>query len=385
MGYVQKLDGGYRARWREPGGRLRSKSFVRLRDAEQFLRSQEVAVDRGAYVDDRAGRITFAEWAEHYFAIAGKRLARTSYARDIDYLNNHVLPRWGTTPLARITKPAVERWVVDLAEPGARASGAGTLAPGSIEKIYQTFRKVMAAAVEDDRIPKLPCPTRPPLPRGKRKPVRFLTGDEVSTLAAAIEARYEAGIYLLAYGGFRIGEFAALRIADVDWDRSCVHVRRGLTDVGGVIAFEDLKTTRSFRTVPMADLALEKLWEHIDTYVNSDDDSALLFPGLRGAPLRPNNWRKRQFSPAVAQAGLAPLSPHDLRHTAASFLIAEGANPWMLAEILGHRDTRMIDLVYGHLFEKDREALRQRMSRRARDASAAGASGRLSRTRSTGG
>ncbi len=41
------------------------------------------------------------------------------------------------------------------------------------------------------------------------------------------------------------------------------------------------------------------------------------------APLRPNNWRKRHFSPAVAQAGLAPLSPHDLRHTAASFLIAE--------------------------------------------------------------
>ncbi len=41
----------------------------------------------------------------------------------------------------------------------------------------------------------------------------------------------------------------------------------------------------------------------------------------------------------------------------------------MLAEILGHRDTRMIDLVYGHLFEKDREAIRQRMSRRARDGS----------------
>ncbi|MDQ4037706.1 MAG: tyrosine-type recombinase/integrase [Actinomycetota bacterium] len=63
------------------------------------------------------------------------------------------------------------------------------------------------------------------------------------------------------------------------------------------------------------------------------------------------------------------MSPHDLRHTAASFLLAEGANPWMLAEILGHRDTRMIDLVYGHLFDKDREALRQRMSRRARDGS----------------
>ena len=108
-----------------------------------------------------------------------------------------------------------------------------------------------------------------------------------------------------------------------------------------------------------------------------------MFPGPRGAPLRPNNWRKRDFGPAVERSGLAPLSPHDLRHTAASFLIAEGANPWMLAEILGHRDTRMIDLVYGHLFERDREALRQRMSRRARDGSN-GNERRLTRTRPEG-
>ncbi|MGH9224272.1 MAG: tyrosine-type recombinase/integrase [Acidimicrobiales bacterium] len=369
MGYVQKLPQGYRARWRDPSGRLHSKSFGRLREAEQFLRKQEVAVDRGSFVDERAGRVTFGEWAEHYLATAGKRLARTSYARDVDYLNNHVLPRWERVPLGKITKSAVERWVADLSEPGARASGEGTLAPGTIEKIYQTFRKIMAAAVEDDRIPKLPCPAHPPLPRGKRKPVRFLTEAQVSALAAAIDPRYEAAIYLLAYGGFRIGELAALRVSDVDWDRHCVRVERGLTDVGGVIAFEDVKTARSLRSVPMADLALEKLRVHIDAYVAADDEDALLFPGSRGAPLRPNNWRKRDFGPAVEQSGLVPLSPHDLRHTAASFLIAEGANPWMLAEILGHRDTRMIDLVYGHLFERDREALRQRMSRRARDGS----------------
>jgi integrase len=387
VGYVQKLETGYRARWREPGGSLRSKSFARLRDAEQFLRTQETAVDRGAYIDAQAGRITFADWAEHYFTLAGKRLARTSYARDIDYLNNHVLPRWGSTPLNRITKPAVERWVVDLAEPGSRASGDGTLAPGTIEKIYQTFRKVMAAAVDDDRIPKLPCPARPPLARGKRKPVRFLTEAEVSTLARAIAPRYEAAIYLLAYGGFRIGEFAALRIEDVEWERACILVRRGLTDVGGIIAYENVKTARSFRSVPMADLALEKLAGHIEAFVGSSDVSALLFPGAKGAPLRPNNWRKRHYGPAVAGAGLAPLSPHDLRHTAASFFIAEGANPWMLAEILGHRDTRMIDLVYGHLFEKDREALRQRMSRRAREGSNGSSRGgvRLPRRPSAGG
>lgn len=64
-------------------------------------------------------------------------------------------------------------------------------------------------------------------------------------------------------------------------------------------------------------------------------------------------------------AKLEPLTPHDLRHTAASLFISAGANPWMLAEVLGHSDTRMIDRVYGHLFERDREDLRKGISEKA--------------------
>ena len=152
-----------------------------------------------------------------------------------------------------------------------------------------------------------------------------------------------------------------------------------------------MKTARSFRSVPMADLALEKLAEHIEAFVGRADVSALLFPGVKGAPLRPNNWRKRHYRPAVAAAGLAPLSPHDLRHTAASFLIAEGANPWMLAEILGHRDTRMIDLVYGHLFEKgpggaptaDEPSSSRRLERQHRRGGASGSHAHRGRMRVT--
>ncbi len=62
VGYVQKLETGYPARWREPGGRLRSKSFARLRDAEQFLRTQSSYRPWG-YIDAQAGRITSADWA----------------------------------------------------------------------------------------------------------------------------------------------------------------------------------------------------------------------------------------------------------------------------------------------------------------------------------
>lgn len=367
-GWIEKLPKGYRACWRDPMGRKRSKSFARERDAKQHLRAQQVAVDRGTYIDESAGKITFADWAEHYFSLSAKTLRRTSYARDVDYMNSYVLPRWGGTRIGSISKQAVERWIVELAEDGARQRGSGCLAPATIEKIYQVFRKVMAGAVEDELIPKLPCPRSPPITRGKRKPVRFLLESEVEKLAVTINPLYEAMIFVAAYGGFRIGELCALRVNDVDWSACSVRVDEGLTDVAGHVEFEDPKTERARRSVPMADLALEKLHEHITDHVGWDDQKALLFTGSGGAVTRPNNWRKRHFNPAVDNAGLSPLTPHDLRHTAASFLIAEGANPWMVAEILGHRDTRMIDLVYGHLFEKDRQELRRRMSRRARDA-----------------
>ena len=370
MGYVQKLpNGAYRARWRDPEGRLKSKSFARERDAERHWRAQEVDVDRGVYADDAGGKVTFAEWAEHCFALARKTLARNTYACDANLLDLYVLPRWGHLPLGRIAKPAVERWVAELGEVGAgKQSAAAPLAPATVERIYAVFRKVMQAAHDDERIAKLPCPKRPPIGRQKRKAVRFLTDREVERLAVAIGALYEALVYLAAYGGFRIGELAALRLGDVDWRLGTVRVDEALTDVGGRVEFEDPKTARAFRTVPVADLALDKLRDHIEGRVGWDDPRALLFTGPGGGPLRLANWRRRHFYPAVERAGLVRLTPHDLRHTAASFFVAEGANPWMLAEILGHADTRMVDRVYGHLFDKDRHALRERMSRRAREA-----------------
>ena len=288
MGYVQKTsEHSFKARWRDPDGRLRSKSFPLRRHAEAFLRQQEVAVDRGVYVDENHGKITFGEWAEQYFTVASRRLARTSYARDLSYLKTYVIPRWGRVRIGRISKTEVERWVVELGAEG-RAVGGGSLSPATVEKIYQTFRKVMKAAYDEERIPRLPCPARPPITRQKRKPVRFLTESEVAHLAEQITPLYESTIYVAAYGGFRLGELLALRLDDVDWTRGFIRVDEGLTDVAGHLEFEDPKTERAFRTVPMADLALDKLRHHVETRVGWDDPRALLFRGSQGAVLSLN-------------------------------------------------------------------------------------------------
>lgn len=69
-----------------------------------------------------------------------------------------------------------------------------------------------------------------------------------------------------------------------------------------------------------------------------------------GGPLRARGWRRRFWNPAVASAGLAPLRPHDLRHTAVALWIAAGANPLEVSRRAGHTSTSFTQDRYGHLF-----------------------------------
>ena len=116
-------------------------------------------------------------------------------------------------------------------------------------------------------------------------------------------------IYVGAYGGFRIGELCALRVDDIDWDRGHIRVDEGLTDVDGHVTFEDPKTEKAFRAVPMADLALDHLRGHLDRHVDQDDPRALLFTSPASSVLRPTNWRARHFNPVAKAAKLQPLTP----------------------------------------------------------------------------
>lgn len=90
------------------------------------------------------------------------------------------------------------------------------------------------------------------------------------------------------------------------------------------------------------------------------DPEAFVFTSPDGGPLRHGNFYRRFFKPAVRSA-LPPekhgLRFHDLRHTAASLVIAAGAHPKAIQEHLGHRDIQTTFNVYGHLLPSAREAL----------------------------
>jgi excisionase family DNA binding protein len=164
----------YLARYTDPSGRERAKSFTRKKDAERFLTGIENDKPRGTWTDPALGRVALADWY-------------APWRRQ----------RWSFVPTPR---------------PATRQG----LAASTVRRAYQLFGKVLGAAVDAGMIAQNPC-RRVPLPRIERREMRFLTPVEVARLADSIRAGYRALVLLGAYGGLRIGEMAGLRRGRVDW------------------------------------------------------------------------------------------------------------------------------------------------------------------------
>ncbi len=176
----------YLVRFRVADGKERSKQFSRRRDAENFAHLIEVDRAQSSFVDPRPGKITVAEWWERWWPTV-TNLRPISRVRDECSFRVHVLPTFGSLPLARVDRTSLREWVARLSDP---VDGPG-LAPASVVKAVQVFNKVMRAAFEDRLIMANPV-ERLPVPRIEREEMRFLTPEELARLANTIDSRYRA-------------------------------------------------------------------------------------------------------------------------------------------------------------------------------------------------
>lgn len=116
------------------------------------------------------------------------------------------------------------------------------------------------------------------------------------------------------------------------------------------------KTRAGNRTVPIPPMVADILLEHLGRFSAPGPDG-LVFPGTDGGMLRAGAWRQRHWRPAIDAAGVAPLRPHDLRHTAVSLWIAAGATPKQIATWAGHTSVALVLDRYGHLLPGHEEAV----------------------------
>jgi integrase len=161
----------------------------------------------------------------------------------------------------------------------------------------------------------------------------------------------------LTFAGLRIGELVELRWRDVDLAAGRITVRRAKTDPGAR-AIDLLPVLRDELAVLKADV---KPHSH-----------ERVFPAQTGAPLNQSNIRNRLLAKAIERAnerleasGAVPLpeglTPHKLRHTFASLLVALGTDPGAVMDQLGHEDAAFTLRVYRHGMRRD-ERSRQELA-----------------------
>jgi len=343
--------GRYRARYQGPDRRWRSRTFDRRIDAQRWLNNELVKLDRGEWVDPRAGQVFFESVAERWMA-GRAALRETTRARDRSYLNSLVLPHLGEKPVGSFQPSDLEAWVADLTANGK--------APATIQKAWQIASGVFRLAVRDRLIALSPA-RDVRLPKIERNDPTALTVDEVMGLADTIDPRYRALVLVGAFGGLRIGELAGLQLGDFDPLRSLIRVRRTASDVRGRVIVGPPKTAKSIRTVVLPRSITGQLVEHVARLDETSPD-AWFFPAPEGGPIRRTTWMRRVWKPALAATGLeVDLGTHTLRRSQVALLIAQGEHPKVIADRLGHTSVRTVLDVYGHLYEGADEAAAGRL------------------------
>ena len=331
----RREDGGrlrYVARYRDPSGKQRNKTFTRKIDAERYLTSIENAKLTGQYVDPARSKIGVGAWADLWID-AQADLSPTTRNRYQGIIDAHIRPRWGNVQLASVTHAEVQRWLTRL-----------TLAPASVRKVHRVLSMVLAYAVKDGRLA-VNAAAGVSLPRVQRAEKRFLSHQQVYELAEAVGPEYRLVVLFLAYTGLRWGEMAALRVHRVDFLRRRVLVAESVTPVKGVMTFGPTKGHER-REVPLPRFLVDDLARQVAGRSAGD----FVFLGERGAVMRSQTFQRAALTEAAERLGVPGFHPHELRHTAASLAIASGADVKVVQQMLGHKSATMTLDQYGHLF-----------------------------------
>lgn len=135
---------------------------------------------------------------------------------------------------------------------------------------------------------------------------------------------------------------------DVDFEHRQLHVRRQLQRLHGVSSLVPVKTEQSRRTLTMPLVVVAALQEHRQRQLDEGIVQGLVFCRRDGRPLVNSNV-PHAFQERLRRAGLAPMRFHDLRHSCAALLLAQGVPARVIMETLGHSTIATTMNVYAHV------------------------------------
>lgn len=328
-------------------GRRRSHYAATRRDVAAWLNTQRAAIQDGR--DIEPSRVTVAEFLDRWLAIDGPNLAPSSRLTYAIIMRRHIVPHIGNVRLQSLRADHIQRLVV-----AQRESGAGL---PSIELAHIILRRALNRACRWGLLAINPA-LHVDIPHPARREMQTFTADQVRVFVQACAgSRLAALFYLAVTTGLRQGELLGLQWGDVDWTTRALRIQRQLQHIAGEgYQLREPKTVRGRRHISLGETAIarlrahraEQLQERVFLGAEWANPWDLVFTAQRGGPLNSGSVRA-EFHAICAAADLPRIRFHDLRHTAASLMLAQGVHPKVVQEMLGHSSISMTLDTYSHV------------------------------------
>lgn len=332
------------------GGRrkeMRRRGFPTKRAAVEARNSVLKRLGVAVKVDDKE---TVGDYLNGWVVAKAKTLKPTTLHMYGEYVAKTLVPALGPVRLEHLRHEHVQRLVDELL-----ATGRG---PTTVRRVVATLSSALNDAVKQRRLEHNAC-EHIALPKVvRREPEVWTAAQAVAFLEHAAGDRLAPLFEVLIGCGLRRGEALAVRWADIDIEARTLMInpeRGTLSSVAGRLEFTAPKTTGSAAGVGLSTRVVGALMTQAvaqqaerEQWGDAYEDDDLVFARENGAPMRPESVLKR-FHQLSDDAGLPRVRLHDLRHLAATLMLASGVPLAVTSKMLRHSQVGITADLYGHL------------------------------------
>lgn len=394
---VQRADGRWMASvdlgWQDGRRKRKAVYGATRREAADRLTGVLRAVQQGAALPDE--RVTVEQFLGRWLTQKRTTMRPRAWATYEQAVRLYVAPGLGKWTLARLRPMHLQHWMGDLRDKG--------ISPRTIGYARVVLRGALNQARKWEMVNQNVAALVDP-PRHTPKEIQPLNPEQARALLASARTHRLGGLLSVATAlGLRLGEALGLRWRDVDFEAGTISVRQAIERSGGdsatrralaasrlavrkqIVALPkrsperrhlretleglqvkwrtvrtklritEVKSVRSRRTIHMPGVVITALKAHRTRQLEERlaagarwEDTRLVFTSPLGTAMDSRNVT-REFHALLDAAKLPSIRFHDLRHTAATLLLAQGVDPRTIMETLGHSQISLTLNTYSHV------------------------------------